>query len=115
VAYNISPTIIPFLVKVLSDKAEIYKISALKSIEFFYDILGCSLGNFMPLILKTLILVYPTLKERDESGIKIENGSADKLSTSGRTKLLLDQTNHLLESLLSILPGINKKCLKMMY
>lgn len=61
----------PFLVKVLSDKAEIYKISALKSIEFFFETLGGTLGNFMPLVLKALISVYPSHKEREESGLKL--------------------------------------------
>lgn len=36
VAYTIGPSILPFLVKVLTDKSEIYKVSTLKSIEFFF-------------------------------------------------------------------------------
>jgi hypothetical protein len=64
----------------------------------------------MPLILKTLIGVYPSLK--DESALKSEENVGERTS---RSKLLLDHSNHLLESLLTLLPGMNKKCLRLMF
>lgn len=67
----------------------------------------------MPIIVKTLIGVYPPKKE--ELTLKTEQWLTEKTQTNSRTKLLLDNFNHLFQSLLSLLPGMNKKCLKMIF
>ena len=46
--------------KVLYDKAEILRITALKSIEFIYEAVGCSLSYMVPQILKTIVITYPS-------------------------------------------------------
>lgn len=69
----------------------------------------------MPLIIKTLITIYPSLRDREESVLKTEENLVERSQSSTRTKLLLDHTHHLLESLLSLLPGMNKRCLKVMF
>lgn len=46
--------------KVLHDRSEIMKITALKSIEFLYETIGCSLGQMVCQVLKSVINTYPS-------------------------------------------------------
>ena len=64
------------------------------------ETLGCTLGNFVPLMLKILIKIYP---------------SREEYLGGASSKLMLDHTNHLLESLLSLVPGMNKKSIKALF
>lgn len=104
-------SILPFLVRMLGDKSDILKISSLKSIEFFYENLGCSLGSLMPMVLRSLISGYPA--EGEGGRVRTEENQGNQLSN--RTKLILDHINHLLESLLTLLPSMNKKFLRLIF
>lgn len=63
------------------------------------------------MVLKNLMGIYPLQKEE----LKTEENQGERNQLSNRTKLILDHINHLLESLLALLPAMNKKYLKLIF
>jgi hypothetical protein len=56
---KICPRLCKMLTKSLHDKYEPLKITAIKLFEFLSETLGCSIGNFVPQILKSILETYP--------------------------------------------------------
>ena len=80
------------------------QVSALKSIEFFFDTLGCALAGVVPQLLRALVQLYPPPglpRTQEDPPI--------------RSKLLVDHINHLLESLLTLLPAMSRPHLRRIF
>jgi hypothetical protein len=111
--------------KVLYDKSEILVITALKSIEFIYETVGCSLSQMVPQLLKTIILTYPLKPSQDPLNLGVEVTQLDcrhktesTLQTdlsSSKSKTLVDSYHHLFETLIGLLPLMNRKFLRSMF
>lgn len=57
---KISPTLCKFLTKCLNDKLEPLRVAAIRTLEFILEHLGCSIGSYLPHILKAVLLTYPS-------------------------------------------------------
>jgi len=56
---KLCPILSKLLLKCLNDKLEPLRISAIRTIEFLLDLLGSSMGPYLPQILKYVLLTYP--------------------------------------------------------
>ena len=54
------PVLCKFISKCLNDKLEPLRIAAIRILEFLIEQLGCSIGTYLPQILKFILLTYPS-------------------------------------------------------
>lgn len=122
ISLTMFPQIISFFLRVLSDKLEPFRIAAIKSIEFFIETLGCSIGNSFLLIFKQAVVSYPCGMYAQMNSNRIPEGlhqiqliekAATQRTEMGfctvKNKILIDHYHHLLETLFSLMNQINRK------
>lgn len=57
---QLSPILCRFLTRCLNDKLEPLRVAAIRTLEFILEHLGCSVGLYLPNILKAMLLTYPS-------------------------------------------------------
>lgn len=112
-----------FLIKSMYDRFEPVKIAAIKALEFVLESLGCSIGSYLPQLIKSIISTYPAHESQVNLqynplscrlGMSLEEEQGKSLS-SHNGKLVMDHHHHLLESILNLLPALSRNICRLLF
>ena len=109
------PNLLQLLLSLLSDKAEFIKVAAIKSLDFVIENMGCSLGESVITILKTILNTYPSTTEITTDLPKPATFKAIKdnlitIQIPPHNKLI-SHFNHLLETFGNVLNSVSSQYL----
>ena len=107
--------LIKLLLCLLSDRCEYIQIAAIKSLDFLIENMGCSLGSYVIIILKTMINAFPGNDRIIFSEVKFTSSvehdviNENDLKISMVKKRLISHYNHLLETYGNVLNSVSSQ------
>lgn len=117
----ISQPLMCFLIKSMYDRFEPVKLAAIKALEFVLESLGCSIGNYLPQLIKSIISTYPGHEGQSNLhynplscrvGISLEE---EQCRSTRNGKLVSDHQHHLLESILNLVPALSRNICRQLF
>lgn len=112
-----------FLIKSMYDRFEPVKVAAIKALEFVLESLGCSIGSYLPQLIKSIISTYPGHEGQTNLhynplscrlGISMEEEQA-RSAPGYSSKLVMDHHHHLLESILNLVPALSRNICRLLF